>query len=250
MEFVLSVIGIILIIAYKLYLPKIKGSIGESIVAGELHRLQNQEYKVLNDVWIRTSNRSSQIDHIVISIYGIFVIETKNYKGWIHGNEKSEYWTQSIYNKKTKFRNPIRQNWAHIYALKEALSEFQQIRYFPIVVFAGSASLKNVNSQMPVIYDNELVQTIMKSSKVRNLSIVQVDSIVDKLNEVNTRDKEAKKEHVYQVRNHVYERRQKEKLLICPRCGGKLVVREGQYGKFYGCSNYPKCRYKLRFGER
>ena len=65
MELVLSVIGIILIIAYKLYLPKIKGSIGESIVAGELHRLQNQEYKVLNDVWIRTSNRSSQIDHIV-----------------------------------------------------------------------------------------------------------------------------------------------------------------------------------------
>ena len=250
MELVLSVIGIILIIAYKLYLPKIKGSIGESIVAGELHRLQNQEYKVLNDVWIRTSNRSSQIDHIVISIYGIFVIETKNYKGWIHGNEKSEYWTQSIYNKKTKFRNPIRQNWAHIYALKEALSEFQQIRYFPIVVFAGSASLKNVKSQLPVIYDNELVQTIIKSSEVPNLSIVQVDNIVDKLNEVNNRDKEAKKEHVYQVRNHVYGRRQKEKLLICSRCGGKLIVREGPYGKFYGCSNYPKCKYKLSFGRR
>ena len=180
----------------------------------------------------------------------IFVIETKNYKGWIHGNEKSEYWTQSIYNKKTKFRNPIRQNWAHIYALKEALSEFQQIRYFPIVVFAGSASLKNVNSQMPVIYDNELVQTIMKSSKFPNLSIVQVDSIVDKLNEVKSLDKEAKKEHVYQVWNYVHERRQKEKLLICPRCGGKLIFREGPYGKFYGCSNYPKCRYKLSCGTR
>lgn len=249
MEAVLVAIGIILIIAYKLYLPKIKGSIGESIVAGELHRLQNQEYKVLNDVWIRTCNRSSQIDHVVISIYGIFVIETKNYRGWIHGNEKSEYWTQSIYKKKTRFRNPIRQNWAHIYALKEVLSEFQQIRYYPIIVFAGSASLKNVNSQMPVIYDHELVQTIMKNKGVPTLSIMQVDNIVDKLNKANIGDKEAKKEHVYKVRNYVYERRQKEKSLICPRCSGKLVVREGPYGKFYGCSNYPKCRYKLRFGE-
>jgi hypothetical protein len=247
LEVVLFAIGIILIVVYKLYLPEIKGSIGESIVAGELHRLQNQEYKVLNDVWIRTSNRSSQIDHIVISIYGIFVIETKNYKGWIHGNESSEYWTQSIYKKKTKFRNPIRQNWAHIYALKEVLSDFQQVRYHPIVVFAGSARLKNVNARIPVIYDNELFHTIIRNREVPNLSTVQVNNIVDKLNEFNIRDKEARKEHVYRIRKHVYERKQKEKLLICPRCGGNLILRKGPYGRFYGCSNYPKCRYKLRY---
>ena len=75
-------------------------------------------------------------------------------------------------------------------------------------------------------------------------------NIAGKLNEVNIQDKKAIKEHVHQVKNHVYERKRKEELKVCPRCGGKLVVIDGQYGKFYGCSNYPKCRYKLSYRAR
>jgi len=62
-----------------------------------LKRLPGKDFKVFNDVLLSTRYGSTQIDHIVISIYGIFVIETKNYRGWIHGNEKSEYWTQSAH---------------------------------------------------------------------------------------------------------------------------------------------------------
>jgi DNA topoisomerase I len=29
----------------------------------------------------------------------------------------------------------------------------------------------------------------------------------------------------------------------CPRCGGNLVEREGKFGKFLGCRNYPKCKF-------
>jgi hypothetical protein len=244
---ILFVIVIVLAALYRLNAPKIKGTIGESRVVRQLDKLPNQEYKVLNEVLIRIGNGSSQIDHVIISIYGIFVIETKNYSGWIHGNENSEYWAQSIYKKKTKFRNPIKQNWAHIYALKEALSNFEQIKYHPIIVFAGSAKLKNINSKIPVIYHFQLYQTIMDNRRIRNLSIEQVDNIVDKLKEVNIQDKKAKKEHVHQVHNHAFERKQKEKSLICPRCGGNLVIRDGPFGKFYGCLNYPNCRYKLTY---
>lgn len=56
------------------------------------------------------------IDHVVISKYGVFVIETKNYRGWIIGNEKSEYWTQVIYKRKERLYNPIKQNYGHIKA--------------------------------------------------------------------------------------------------------------------------------------
>ncbi len=247
---ILFVIVIILVVVYRLNAPKFKGAIGESRVARQLDKLKDEEYKVFSDVLIRTGRGSSQIDHIVISIYGIFVIETKNYSGWIHGNENSEYWTQSIYKKKTKFRNPIRQNWAHIYALKNVLSDFKKVTYHPIVVFVGSAELKNIGSKIPVIYDHQLFQTVMKKRGIPNLSIEQVKIIADKLHEVNIQDKEAKKEHVHQVRKYAYERKQKEKSLVCPRCGGNLVVRNGPYGKFYGCSSYPKCRYKLGYGAR
>ena len=239
-----------MIVVYRLNSPKYKGAIGESRVARQLDKLKDKEYKVFNDVLIRTGRGSSQIDHIVISIYGIFVIETKNYSGWIHGHENSEYWTQSIYKKKTKFRNPIRQNWAHIYALKEALSDFEQVTYHPIVVFVGSAELKNISSKIPVIYNHQLFQTVMDKKGIPNLSIEQMKNIAGKLNEVNIQDKKAKKEHVHQVQYYTYERKQKEKSLVCPRCDGNLVVRDGPYGKFYGCSNYPRCRYKRSYQAR
>lgn len=248
--FVITIMILIVIVVYKLSSPKFKGSIGESIVARKLGKLNDDEFKVFNNVLLRTGSGLSQIDHIVISIYGIFVIETKNYSGWIHGSEYSEYWTQSIYKKKTKFRNPIKQNWAHIFALKEVLSDFPQVAYHPVVVFAGSAELKNIHSKIPVIYDHQLLQTLMDKRRTPCLSIVQVKKISDRLDEVFIQDKQAIKEHVYQVREHAYERRQKERSLVCPRCGGELVVRDGPYGKFYGCLNYPGCRYKLSFRAR
>jgi hypothetical protein len=247
---ILFIIIIVLVIVYKLNAHKIKGAIGESRVARQLNKLQDDEYIVFNDILIKSDRGSSQIDHIVISIYGIFVIETKNYKGWIHGNENSEYWTQSIYKDKEVFRNPIRQNWAHIYSLKEVLSDFKKVTYHPIVVFAGSAELKNIVSKIPVIYANQLFQIIMGKRGNPILTIEQVKNIAHKLNEVNIKDKTIKKEHIHQVQNHAYERKQKEKSLFCPRCGGNLVVREGPYGKFYGCSNYPQCRYKINYVAR
>ncbi|MBQ7164378.1 MAG: topoisomerase DNA-binding C4 zinc finger domain-containing protein, partial [Clostridia bacterium] len=41
-------------------------------------------------------------------------------------------------------------------------------------------------------------------------------------------------------------KRQKERVEngLCPICAGKLVVKEGRYGRFYGCSNYPSCTYR------
>ena len=243
----LVIIVIVLIFVYKLNKHKIKGLIGESKVARRLNKLSGAEYKILNDVLLKTNTGSSQIDHIVISVYGIFVIETKNYSGWIHGHENSEYWTQSIYKKKTKFRNPIKQNWAHIYALKKVLSDFKQVSYHPIIVFTGGAKLKNISSKIPVIYDGQISRTIKDKTRIPNLSIEQIKNIAGKLNEINIQDRKSRREHIHQVKSNSSERKRKEKLKICPNCGGNLVIIDGQYGKFYGCSNYPKCRYKLSY---
>ncbi len=241
--FVIITILIILLISYGYYFPIIKGKIGESRVSRILTKLNREEYKVLNNLYLPTSNGISQIDHIVISIYGIFVIETKNYKGWIHGHENSEYWTQTIFKYKTRFRNPIKQNWSHIYALKEILPNFQQAIYHPIVVFAGSAELKNVTSNLPVIYDFHLLREITDNSINTNLSIQQVDNIVNLLNIICIKDKQIKNEHIKQLGNHSYKRKNVVISPECPQCSGNLVVREGPYGNFYGCSNYPKCRF-------
>lgn len=239
------ILFLFLLLSYRYDPDETKGVRGEARVARELRALQDEDFQVFNDVLLKTQRGTSQIDHVVISTYGIFVIETKNYSGWIHGNENSEYWTQTLYRTKSKFRNPIKQNWAHIYALKEVLSDFRQVSYHSIVVFSGDAELKNISSRIPIIYSHELIGTIRDTRGIHSLSVEQVADIADRLSIVSIQDREAKREHVYHVKAQIHERRQKEFFLICPRCGGNLVVRKGQYGKFYGCSNYPKCKYTL-----
>jgi len=81
-------------VSFRLFKPVIKGWLGEKTVSLYLHMLPQTEYAVMNDVILSTDTGTTQIDHVVVSFYGIFVIETKNYKGWIYGNEDSEQWTQ------------------------------------------------------------------------------------------------------------------------------------------------------------
>lgn len=226
----------------RLYLPKIKGAIGEYHIAKKLRRLNKNEYKVYNDIYLKTNGKSIQIDHLVISIYGIFVIETKNYKGWIFGNEKSKYWTQTLYKKKYQIYNPIIQNWSHINFLKNISHVFKNLNYFPIIVFTGSAKLKSINATVPVIYRRKLLKTIRRNNEVY-LTHEKLKEIDNLLKQIIVKTKDIKKRHRKFVKQNIKRNKKVNTPRICPKCGGKLVVRTGKYGDFYGCSNFPKCDY-------
>lgn len=106
-----AIILAVIVLIISIWLRRSKGRIGEHRVAHILSKLPKDRYQVINNLLLRTSSDSTtQIDHVVISQYGIFVIETKFYKGWIYGGENSEYWTQNIYGHKYSLRNPIHQN--------------------------------------------------------------------------------------------------------------------------------------------
>ena len=238
---------LIIVIVLKINSSKIKGSIGEAKVNTRLN-LIGKEYIVLKDILIKSSNGyTSQIDELVLSEYGLFVIETKNYKGWIFGNEKAENWTQVIYKEKHTFRNPIKQNWSHIYALKSLLSDYPNIKYHPIVVFSGNATLKSIESSIPVIYSNKLNSTIRKLSFEKCLSIDELNKIQTKLESSELKERNARKEHIKNIKQNVREKKIKMANLICPRCNGELKLRNGRNGKFYGCSNYPRCRFTMPY---
>jgi Nuclease-related domain/Topoisomerase DNA binding C4 zinc finger len=246
LSFVILIVFAVLAFASLLrHLPSVSGKRGESRIARKLGRLEKDRYIVLNDLLISTPTGTSQIDHVVLSRSGIHVIETKNYSGWIHGSEGSGQWTQSIYRTKNRFPNPLKQNWGHVRALKQVLSELGDIPVYPIVVFAGSAELKNVKSQSPVVYGSELLKIIRKNKEF-SLSRDQVREIEEKLVQSNMKDRFSKKAHINQIRTRPHQSRQREKELICPACGGRLVSRTGKFGSFYGCNNYPRCRYTFR----
>ena len=226
----------------KYYLPKIIGSIGEYYVARILKRLSKENYKVYNNIYIIQGGKTSQIDHLVLSVYGIFVIETKNYKGWIFGNEKSKYWTQTLYKKKNKIYNPVIQNWTHVNFLKGISPELKGLKYFPIVVFAGSAKLKKISSSTPVIRKRRLLRTIKRIRDVvlTHEQLAKIDGII---NQSIVAGKNVKKEHKKQVRKNIKRTKKESNPSICPKCGERLLVKNGKFGKFLGCSNFPKCKF-------
>jgi len=226
----------------KFYLPKVKGVIGEFGVARKLRRLNKNNYIVYNDIYLKNKGRTKQIDHLILSIYGVFVIETKNYKGWIFGNENSKYWTQTLYNKKSKIYNPIIQCWSHINFLKQILSDFTGLKYFPIIVFTGSGKLKKIKSFVPVIYRRKILSTI-RSNKEIHLTHNQLERIDNLIKQVIVDKKDIKKKHRKFVKGITKWGKKRSVPRYCPKCGGKLKLKDGRYGKFYGCSNFPECRY-------
>lgn len=223
-----------------LFIPTIKGKLGEKKVANILETLSSKEYKTINNVMLKTERGSTQIDHIVISIYGIFVIETKNYKGWITGNDYSEKWTKNMYGRKYRFMNPLKQNYGHVKNLEKLLNLSSEY-FIPIVVFSNNSNLK-IKTSNEVIYMSKLKNTILKY-KERKLSIEDLNKYVSLIIGNNIDSKENRKKHVDSIKTTIKESANKEKNGICPKCGAKLVKKKGKYGYFLGCSNYPKCKY-------
>ena len=177
---------------------------------------------------------------MIVSLYGIFVIESKNYKGKIYGSYDAEKWSQYINGEQFNFRNPVKQNLGHVIAI-ERLTRINSKFIIPLVVFTGSATLKLYGCD-EVIYDGMLLETIYRyRNKVFSPESMQAYArIIDDKIDDNAQTKSA---HVSAVRQRVNKWNEEVNAGQCPRCDGYLVLRKGKYGDFFGCSNYPKCKY-------
>lgn len=266
---------ILLIIAasiLKLFVPVIKGRIGEGLVnlAAKL-RLDPKVYNLIKDVTIPSKNGTTQIDHIIVSVFGLFVIETKNYKGWIYGSTKQKQWTQNIYGKKHRFQNPLHQNYAHTTALSDLLG-ISKDRIHGVVCFMGDAEFK---TEIPegVFIQGRYVDHI-KSFKTPVFSADEVSSITQRIESGRfERGIKTNWQHVQQFRRKHAEDREipspgagenpPSKMVqetarssntphpkhpkSCPKCGEEMVLRTARRGanagnQFWGCSAFPKCR--------
>ena len=230
----------IFIVLYFFFTASAKGRRGENKVASILSQLPNSEYSVINDITVQNKNGSAQIDHVIISVYGIFVIETKNYSGWIMGGEKSDQWTKNMYGHKYCFYNPIRQNYGHISALARTLLVSKN-NFVSIVAFPYKADIK-VHTSEHVVYFKEIVPTIL-SYTTKRFSISEIDKMTNQLLSLQFDSKEQKKEHIQYAKDKKNFSKSALRQGICPYCGSELKVRKGKYGTFFGCSRYPKCKY-------
>jgi len=237
-------IPIILVVAF-FKTPFGKGIIGEFLVNSSTNlKLDKNKYHLIKNVTLPTEDGTTQIDHIIVSEYGIFIVETKNMKGWIFGDEKQKYWTQKIYKHTNKFQNPLHQNYKHIKTIQYALG-IDQDKIFSVIVFAGDSKFKTKmpeNVRQGIGYIDYI-----KSKTKKIISKTEVDKIISQIESYRlSKSFKTHREHVKHVKDII-----DKKSKWYPKCGSELVLRTAKKvantsNQFYGCSNYPKCRYTTR----
>ena len=222
--------------------PKVKGIFGEAFVKLlAKFKLPADVYVTIHNVTLPTPDGTTQIDHIFVSEFGVFVVETKNMKGWIFGGENQAQWTQQIYKVKNKFQNPLRQNYKHVKTLESAL-EIPPEAIISVIAFMGEGKFKT-NMPSNVTHGAGYVRYI-KSFNVPILSQEQVQYVVAQIQSGRLEPSRATdKDHVQQLKSRKSASADK----ICPRCGKSMVLRTAKKGansgnKFWGCSGYPACR--------
>ncbi|MGL5478514.1 MAG: nuclease-related domain-containing protein [Clostridium sp.] len=199
---VLSIIILALVVTVKIietkHKAKLTGYIGERETKKSLSNLKG--YRVLDDVLLKTERGTTQIDHILIGKNGVFSIEDKNYSGWIYGDENYKFWTQVIYNKKSKFYNPIWQNKGHLKAIDNIISDKFKVQAVSIIVFSNRCELKKINTKGIVIKRNMLNKTIENYRPKKNLTKDEIDNIYYNLSKANILDKKSRKNHIETVK--------------------------------------------------
>lgn len=116
---------------------------GEALVSRVLlGHFSPPDYHLMNHVTLKMSDGTTQVDHILVSRFGVFVIETKHYSGWIFANPSHARWTQVLFRAKFTFQNPLRQNHRHVLAVQTLLDFLPKEAVESLVVFTGNAEFK------------------------------------------------------------------------------------------------------------
>ena len=253
----------LLLIATLIKTPWFKGMVGEAFInLGIRLFLDKREYHLLKDVTLPTP-------HEIVSRFGLFVIETKNIKGWIFGNPAHKSWTQQIYRRRHTFQNPLRQNYLHLMTLKSLLG-LADHQLHSIIYFIGDCTFK---TPMPDHVMNRGLIHYIKGKTTPVLTPAEVTRVIDTIQRGRlAANWQTHKQHVAQLKarhsevphpplsvaampvvNQVVNAAPTitESLTkpnpLCPKCGNLMVLRTAKRGdnrgnQFWGCSRYPTCR--------
>ncbi len=231
------------------------GKHGEDLTERKLNLISlfGRKGKTLRNIYIPKENgETSEIDLVYITQKGIFVLESKNYSGWIFGDAVSQYWTSCLPNgENNRFYNPVKQNRTHIKWLRNYLSASSaEVPLFSVIVFSERCELKKVpdDSDDVVICNRDMLYWKIRSiwdklpDSVSDTEIERIYGLLSQLTNITEAQKQAHIESINRKTKTVDDTK------VCPRCGKPLVVRTARSGsnagkQFLGCSGFPKCRY-------
>lgn len=186
-------------------------SVPQEPTTSELLLGLSNEYKVLNDLLVpnpKSRSGYSQIDHVVIGPWAIFVIETRNLTtGEIRGGRREANW--SVSSSRVKMYNPLMQHRAHVEAIQAHLGDYKRVRLVSMVTFTNRCrisvdpAVRYFNSDELIIYDHELVETIQRKTERLETELPETlykeqdtQEIWNMLNIANSTDHQIRIEHM------------------------------------------------------
>ncbi len=182
-----------------------KGNYGEFLTFCMLEKAG--ESNILTNIYLpQKDGTTTEVDLILVNCYGIFVLESKNYSGWIFGDEKNKMWTQSLKGgKKYKFFNPILQNKGHISAIDNYLNNQFTDAFYSFIIFSVRCELKKINvtsNNISVINRNKLIKELKNVMSVlpEKLTDEQVHDIYIKLKTKTLADEKTKEKHIADIK--------------------------------------------------
>ncbi len=240
----LFVIIVFAVVFLGIYLksPTVVGAAGERQVNALLSRkFTEPDYILIEDLTLPSGHGTTQVDHIILSRFGIFIVETKNMSGWIFGNENQVRWTQVLHRHKSQFQNPLRQNYHHLKVVQNLLGvRLDQMEN--LVAFVGSAVPK---TDMPpnVFWSKGALSNYLAAQKTVRFTEKEIRRFAQKLrSSALNANAETRRSHIHYIQQKVVQKQ--NDLTKCPRCGSQMIQRTNRKSgnTFYGCSRYPNCR--------
>jgi hypothetical protein len=221
-------------------LPAIlKGWLGEKLTQVTMFaHLDGRLYRRFHGLIVPSPSGTTQVDHVIVSVFGVFVVETKCYRGVIHGAERDAEWTVRNFFRVYPFQNPLRQNYRHIRCLAEYLG-LPAACFRSVVIFQGGARL---NTHLPNVLTSGLARYI-RSFDARVLSLHECSLAIDALQAVANDPSMTNDTHMKSLRARLANQQ------TCPRCGvGTLRVRAVRLGaragrSYLACSNFSSCQH-------
>ena len=185
------------------------GLLGEYLIYNWLKDIENKDGKFLFNLYLpKEDGETTEIDVLLITNRGLFVFESKNYSGWIFGDDKQKNWTQTLPSGKGRshkeyFYNPIFQNKGHISNLKRILGE--EIPFYSIITFSERCTLKKVPEDtefIKVIKRDDVLKTVANiyDNTQPTLTNEEIDEIYNKLKIYSQASNQIKKEHIDNIR--------------------------------------------------
>lgn len=200
-------------------------------------------YRIVRNLMFETPTGTTQLDFAIVSAFGIFIVEVKNFSGWIFGDPNDKRWTQSLKGgRKFPFQNPIHQNFKHLAVLAEKTGIPQNL-IFPLVAFADDCDFK---TEMPAnVMHFADVADYIRRFKMIVIKPEQLSEIMEAfLSWDNAIDREKKREHVQNLKDAHAPASIHDRNVLCPVCGNRMILRTSRKdgNRFWGCSKYPGCR--------